>query len=209
MPLNLPEVGPNVPRRGNAFSRWVGRTILSVGGWGFEGGVPDVPKFVCVGAPHSSNWDFVWVMGGLLSLGIRMTIMGKHTLFKWPLGGFMRWCGVVPVDRRAAGGVVGASIAAFREADRMSMAIAAEGSRNPGAHWKSGFWHIARQANVHILPAALDYRRKRIRFGEAFLPSDDMAADLKRMSDFYMGTQGARRTIDKPITVKELERPPA
>ncbi|WP_114391622.1 lysophospholipid acyltransferase family protein [Oleisolibacter albus] len=204
--MNVPKIGSAVPRRGNALSRWIGRTILRLGGWRFEGEVPDVPRFICIGAPHSSNWDFLVVMGGILALGIRMSIMGKHTLLKGPLGPFMRWCGVIPVDRRAAHGIVGECIQAFRTMPQLTMAIAAEGSRTPGAHWKSGFWHIGLQAQVPVLPCALDYGTRRIRFGESFVPTPDLAADLERLNRFYLGTRGARRTIDRPITVKELPR---
>jgi len=193
-----------VPKRGGPVSRWFGRTILRLGGWRFEGTVPDVPKFICIGAPHSSNWDYIWVMGGVLALGVRMSIMGKHTLLKGPLAPIMRWSGVIPVDRRAAGGVVGEMARRFREMDQLTMAIAPEGTRTPGAHWKSGFWHIARQANVPVLPCALDYRLKMLRFGDLIWTSDDLAADMARVSAFYDGVQGAKRTLRAPITVKEL-----
>lgn len=203
MPVNVPPIGASVPRRGTAFSRWMGRAMLRVAGFQFEGKIADMPKFICIGAPHSSNWDFYVVMGAALALGIDIKIMAKHTLMKGVLGPFMRWCGVFGVDRRKAGGVVGQTAERFRSEEKLAMAIAPEGSRTAGEHWKSGFWHIARAAEVPILPCALDYGRRRIRFGEPLWMTDDIAADIARISDFYLGTRGAKRTLDRPITTKE------
>ncbi|WP_119678399.1 lysophospholipid acyltransferase family protein [Indioceanicola profundi] len=205
MSLSVPSIGASVPRRGSALSRWAGRTMLRLGGWSFEGEVPDVPKFICIGAPHTSNWDFYVVMGAALALGIDIKIMGKHTLMKPPLGALMRWCGVFGVDRRKAGGVVGQVAERFRNADKLAMAIAPDGSRSESQHWKSGFWHIARAAGVPILPCALDYGRRKVRFGELLWMTESIAADLARISDFYIGTKGAKRTMDRPLTTKETE----
>jgi len=200
-------VGPAVPRRGNAFFRWLGRTILRLGGWQFEGEVPNLPKFIVIGAPHTSNWDFVVVMGAALTLGIDIKIMAKHTLMKGPIAPFMRWCGVFGIDRRKAGGVVGQTAERFRSEPKLTMAIAPEGSRTEAEHWKSGFWHIARAAGIPILPCALDYGRRRVRFGPTMWMGEDIGADFRRISDFYAGTKGARRTLRGPITCKEMSAP--
>lgn len=203
MSLNAAPIGPSVPRRGNALSRWIGRMMLRLGGFSFEGGIEDQPKFICIGAPHTSNWDFYIVMGAALALGIDIKIMAKDSLMKGPLAPLMRWCGVFGIDRRKAGGVVGQTAETFTKADKLAMAIAPDGSRTASEHWKSGFWYIARAANVPILPCALDYGRRKVRFAPMMWMTDDISADIARISDFYLGTKGLRRTMDRPISTKE------
>lgn len=204
--MYVPELGPSVPKRGGTVSRSIGRLLLKLIGWRLEGTAPDLPKLVVIGAPHSSNYDFVVAMACMFSLGLNLNIMGKHTLFRWPLGSFMRWCGLIPIDRSAPHGVVGESVDALNRADRMWIGIAPEGTRNPGVHWKTGFWQIARQANLPILPVALDYGAKIVRFGAPIQPTPDIEADMAVLSGFYGGIRGARRTIPARIAVRSQPR---
>lgn len=198
-PLSLPEIGPAVPRRGNRLSRGMAYLLLRLLGWRVEGSIPDLPRFVIIGAPHSSNWDFVIAMPAVLALGLRVTILGKHTLFDTPLAPLMRWCGVIPVDRSHPSGVVGACVQALKGADRLVLGLAPEGTRRPGAPWRSGFWHIAHQAGVPIVPVALDYGRRRFRIGAPLMPRGDLRADLDILAAFYEGTRGAKRTMHGPL----------
>lgn len=194
-------LGPRTPRRGGPFSRFAGRLLMRLIGWRIAGAFPDLEKFVTIGAPHSSNFDFFIAMGTILSTGVRIHILGKHTLFKGPLGPIMRWCDILPVDRRAAHGVVGESVAALNAADRLVIGIAPEGTRNPkpGAGWKTGFWHIARQAGVPIIPVALDYTTRTVLIGDPVTPTDSMEADFALLSAFYAGVQGATRQLAATI----------
>ncbi len=201
--MQVPELGPSVPKRGGPVSRFVGRALLRLIGWRIEGPVPDLPKMVVIGAPHSSNYDFIVAMATMFSLGLNLNIMGKHTLFNWPMGGFMRWCGLIPINRSAAHGVVGESVVALKNAERMWIGIAPEGTRSShGAQWKSGFWQIARQADLPILPIAIDYAARTVRFGTPLRPSPDIDTDMVYLSKFFGGTRGARRTIPERIGVR-------
>ncbi len=193
--------GTRTPRRGGPFSRFVGRVLMRLMGWRISGAFPDLEKFVAIGAPHSSNFDFFIAMGTILSTGVRIHILGKHTLFKGPLAPIMRWCDILPVDRRSAHGVVGESVAAFKAAERLVIGIAPEGTRNPkpGAGWKTGFWHIARQAGVQIIPVSLDYTTRTVRIGDPVTPTDSMEADFSLLSAFYAGVQGAKRQLAATI----------
>src|SRR6476659_2003203 len=111
--MEVPPLGPKVPHRGNAVSRTIGRVGLSATGWRFEGTVPDERKFVVIVVPHTSNWDFILGTEALFALGFRVSFLGKHTLFKWPLGIFMRWLGGIPVERTVSRDRVGENVAAF------------------------------------------------------------------------------------------------
>lgn len=187
-----PVIGPRVPRRGNAFSRWLGRAFLRLLGWRLEGTVPDEPRMVLIGAPHTSNMDGVIGLATLTALGLRAGTMIKDSAFHGPLGVVLRWFGAIPIDRRSAKGVVEQSVEAFRARDGLLLLIAPEGTRGAAPEWKRGFWHIALAAGVPILPAACDYRRRIVTFGPPLVPSGDYAADLAQLMPFY-AAHGAGR----------------
>lgn len=178
-------VGASIPRRGSAPMRAFGRMVLALMRFDVEGEIPDVPKLVVSAAPHTSNWDFVVGMGTMFALDLRLNFLGKHTIFLPPFGAIVRWMGGIPVDRTSSHGVVGDAVQAFAANERLMLAIAPEGTRKRVAHFKSGFLHIAREANVPLLLAAFDWRARCVRFGPLFEWSDDTAADLARIEAFY------------------------
>ena len=182
---------PNAPRvRPNAFGRWVGRTILRLGGWRMVGAFPDIPKLVLVGAPHSTNWDGIYGFAAKLAMGLDIKILGKHQLFWWPLGALLRRLGVIAVNRDAAHGVVEQLADRIRGEERFWFGIAPEGTRKPVERWKTGFWKIARAADVPVLPAYFHYPDKVIGIGPTFALTDDMAADIARIRAWYRPWQG-------------------
>jgi 1-acyl-sn-glycerol-3-phosphate acyltransferase len=181
----VPPLGPVVPARGNAVSRAIGRTYMSLGGWKFEGAMPNEPKFVVIVVPHTSNWDFTLGTAALFALGFRVSFLGKHTLFKWPLGVFMRWLGGIPVERSVSRDRVTETVGAFKASDQLILAVAPEGTRKLVTQWKTGFYHVALGANVPIVPVAFDYGRKTVRIGPAFRPTGDMEADFAELKSFY------------------------
>jgi len=183
--LMLPQLGPAVPRRGNAFSRGVGRLALSGIGWRLEGGVPNVPRCVAIVAPHTSNWDFVVGLAALLALGLRGRFLAKDTLFRPPLGTFLRWMGGLPVDRATPDGVVEQAVSSLREGEPTVLALAPEGTRRRVERWKTGFYRIAVGAGVPIWPVAFDYRTRTVRLHPGFAPSGDLEADLTRLQSLY------------------------
>ena len=155
-------------------------------GWRLEGAHPGVSKFVITGAPHTSNWDFVFFVGATHALHIRPSFMGKHTLFKWPMKQFMLDMGGISVDRSRRGSdYVEQIAAAFARARELALVVAPEGTRSGDGTWRSGFWHIARAAGVPIVPAWVDHSTMRGGLGPAMWPGDDLAADLARLADFY------------------------
>ena len=170
--------------------RAVGHALLGLLGWRVEGEVPNLPKFVIAVAPHTSNWDFVVGAAVMFALDLRLAFLGKHTLFRWPLGALFRWMGGIPVNRDSPHGVVGDSIAAFRAMDRRILAIAPEGTRRPVPQFKSGFLQIARGAEVPVVLASLDYAAKCVRLGPTFEPGEDVEADRRRTEAFFAPVRG-------------------
>jgi len=184
-PLRCPPVGARVPRRGNAFTAGAGWLNQLVTGWRVVGEMPDIPRFVLIVAPHTSNWDFLHGLGakGVLRLGARF--LGKHTLFRGPVGVFLRWLGGIAVDRRAAHGIVGESVRAFAEAEQLCLVLTPEGTRAWVKEWKSGFYRIAVGASVPILVVKFDYRSKSVVLGPLFQPTGDYERDLPLIQREY------------------------
>ncbi|HUP92675.1 MAG TPA: lysophospholipid acyltransferase family protein [Solimonas sp.] len=199
--LVLPAVGPRVPQRGNAFSRWFGYTVLRLLGWRVEGLIPDQPKMVLIGGPHTSNMDGVIGLATLVAMGLDAGTMIKDTAFKGALGPLLRWLGAIPINRRSAKGVVEQTVDAFKASPQLLLLIAPEGTRAGAEEWKRGFHHIASGAQVPVLPAACNYRTKVITFGPAVLPSGNYEADLGTLQRFIaqFGVGRHPERTSKPI----------
>ncbi|GAB2505534.1 lysophospholipid acyltransferase family protein [Lysobacter humi (ex Lee et al. 2017)] len=193
-PGRVPVLPASAPASRGRLSRWIGRTVLRLGGWRMVGELPDVPKLVLIGAPHSSNWDGVWGFAAKLALGLDARILGKDTLFRVPgLGALLRRLGVIPVDRANPQGITEQAAAMIRDADRMWFALAPEGTRRRVEKWKSGFWKIARAADVPVLPVYFHYPDKVIGIGPLWRMTDDFAADMARVRAWYAPWKGRNR----------------
>jgi len=189
----LPAVGRDVPRRNSRLMRAFGRGLLAALRWRIEGDIPDLRKFVIAVAPHTSNWDFVVGAAAMFALDLRLSFIGKHTLFAGPFGGVLRWMGGIPVDRTSPHGIVGDSVRAFESSDRRVLAIAPQGTRKPVPRFKSGFLHIAKGAGVPVLLASLDYAARCLRIGPLFEPGEDVEADRARIEAFFATVRGRCR----------------
>lgn len=183
--MNTPILGESVPRRGNKLAKVIALALLGLFGWRVVGDVPNLPKFVVIGAPHTSNWDFVLTIATMMVLQINLSWMGKHTLFKPPFGGLMRWLGGVPIDRRASSGVVEQNVTEFQKRDKFILCITPEGTRSKVREWKMGFYHIAQAAKVPIVMVAFDFGRKVVEFGPSLVPSGDITADMTTIKRYY------------------------
>lgn len=193
-------VGPQVPRRGNAVSRFMGRAVLWLLGWRLAGSIPDEPKMVMIGAPHTTNMDGVIALATLTALNIQASTMIKDTAFHGLLGVLLRWLGAIPINRRSPKGVVEQSIDAFNQ-DKFILLIAPEGTRHATEHWKRGYYHVAAGASVPIIPAACDYKGKVITFGPPLRPSGTYETDFRQLLDFYteFGVPGHPERLSKSL----------
>jgi 1-acyl-sn-glycerol-3-phosphate acyltransferase len=172
--------------------KWLSHRVCRILGWRFAGTVPDVPKMVIVGAPHTSNWDFFLFLAALYHFDIRVKFLGKHTLFRWPFGWLFRRWGGVPVDRRRAAGVVDQVKQAFDDADEMILVIAPEGTRGAARVWKSGFFEIADHVGVPVVPAGVDGAGKTVTIGPAQPVGLTRGELMDRLREFFAGKQGVR-----------------
>ena len=189
----FPPVPPNLPQFAPSFAAPICRWIFARCGWRVAGEFPNVAKLVVIAAPHSTNWDVVW--GLLVKVGLRLDIrfIGKREAFVWPLGPLLRSFGGIPIDRSAAHGVVGEMRRQFESHERFWLAIAPEGTRKKVQKWKSGFWHIAHDAGVPILPVYFHYPEKTVGLGPLIHPGGDVDADMTRIREFYRPWVGKNR----------------
>lgn len=188
----MTELASNIPSRGNAISRWLGRGAYALSGWRIQGALPDLPKFVLIVAPHTSNWDFFVGVGALFSLGLRVSFLGKDSLFTGPKGPIMRWLGGIAVDRSVSKDRVAEMIEVFRNHDRLVVGLTPEGTRKKVKSWKTGFYHVARGAGVPIVPVYFDYSKKTVGIGPPFYPTSDVDSDIAYLQGLYHAEMGRR-----------------
>jgi 1-acyl-sn-glycerol-3-phosphate acyltransferase len=168
----------------------IARIIMRLLGWRVKGKLPDIPKFVLIGAPHTSNWDFALFLGLIFHLRANVHFMGKAELFRFPIGWFFRYCGGVPVDRKKSTGLVDQMVKAYNESEKFILTIAPEGTRHQVVEWKRGFYHIAKGAGVPIVMAVVDGKHKEVRIGQVFQPTEDMEADMTAVQGYFSGVAG-------------------
>lgn len=170
--------------------------VLRCTGWRVVGSLPHEPKYVLIGAPHTSNWDFLLMLLAVLKIRMDVHWLGKRSLFSGPLSGFMQWLGGIPVDRSKSNNLVAQLVDAFARRDELVVLIPPEGTRAKVDKWKSGFYYVAAGANVPILLGFVDFSRKQLGFGPLFYPTGDYASDLIEIQKFYadkVGLHGAAR----------------
>ncbi len=189
----LPVLPPSVPQFRQNGWRSVCAWLLRMFGWRLAGSLPDRPKLVMIAAPHSSWWDGVWGLIMKSALGLNVSFMAKRELFAGPLGWLLRRAGGIPIERSQSSGVVEQMTERFAARERLWLGIAPEGTRKRVTKWKNGFWHIARNAGVPILPVYFDYPSRTIGLGPLFEPSEDLAADLAALRAFYAPWRGKHR----------------
>lgn len=164
--------------------------ILRIFGWQLVGELPPIKKYIIIIGPHTSNWDFFIFILVKFRFRIKVVFIGKHSIFIGPIGWALRKIGGIPVERSSAHNVVDKIVEEFLARDAMIFALSPEGTRSYLDHWKSGFYHIARKANVPVQTAFLDVRSKQIGWGPMFYMTDDRHEDLIKIAGFYSDKQG-------------------
>ncbi len=190
-------------RRRRSPLYWAGRLWLALFGWEVEGDAHAFRKYVVVAAPHTSNWDFPFMLAASYVLGVRASWVGKHTLFAPPWGWFFRGLGGIPVDRRAPRSLVVQLAERFRAADELILAIAPEGTRRRVPFWKSGFYRIAAESGVPIGLGFLDYRRKLCGLGPYVMTTGNLGEDMDKIRAFYRNVRGKHPELESERRLRE------
>jgi len=175
--------------------QWLAKFIyFKVLGWQVDGHYKilqnDIKKAVIIAAPHTSWHDFYIGVLVRAVLGIKVNFIGKKELFVFPFGYLFRALGGRPIDRKNNQNKVEAIAKLFEENDTFKIALAPEGTRKKVDEWRTGFYYIAKAANVPIIMFTLDFENKRNTFSKPFYTTDDVTADFKHLREFYKGVKG-------------------
>lgn len=159
-------------------------------GWKSVGEEVRQSRLVLIAAPHTSNWDFPIMIMVVLKLRLQVFWMGKSSLFPYSLGWFVKWLGGIPIDRSMAHNVVDQTVARFNENENLVVLIPPEGTRSRVKRWKSGFYHIANNAQVPILLGYIDAVKKEAGLADFFQPTGNLESDMEKIRDFYKAKTG-------------------
>ena len=172
---------------------FIGRVIYRFLGWKCMGQTPAFRKYVIIAAPHTSNWDGFFLIGAASMLNLNFSFFGKHSLFKGPLGWFLKSRGGIPLDRSRNQSFVSQAVSGFDRLETFAIGVAPEGTRYPTTGWKTGFYYIALQARVPIVLGYIDYAKKEGGIlPEVLIPTGDIDKDFETLRRLY-GPLVARR----------------
>ena len=155
-----------------------------------QGTFPEVDKCVVIVIPHTHWLDFFLGLVVRKVVNKEINYIGKKSLFKPPFGWFFRWTGGAPVDRSKNSNTVDSVAQIFKEREVFRFALAPEGTRKKVDTLKTGFYHIAKKAEVPIVMVAFDFGKKEVKISKPFHPTDDMDQDFEKIYDFYKGVKG-------------------
>ena len=172
-------------------------------GWQVKADLPDVKKYIIVGGPHTSNWDFPFGLAMFYVLKIKLSWMGKAGLFQPPLGFLMRAVGGIAIERNSQHGVVEQMVEKFEQSEHLVIGLAPNGTRKKTQYWKSGFYWIAYKADVPIVCCYLDYKKKCANIGLTIIPTGNVNQDMALIRAFYQGIEGKRPENADNVRLKE------
>ncbi|MDX1365309.1 MAG: 1-acyl-sn-glycerol-3-phosphate acyltransferase [Arenibacter latericius] len=159
-------------------------------GWKLIGSFPKVAKCVIIVVPHTSWVDFFLGLLVRRVVNEEINFIGKKSLFKPPFGWYFRWMGGAPIDRSKNMDTVSATVKVFQEKKQFRLALSPEGTRKKVSEWKTGFYYIAKAANVPIVLVAFDFGKKQIKISAPHFPTDNKEKDFATYKTFYKGVLG-------------------
>ncbi len=190
----------------HASVRSFARALLKLAGWRIEMQDPGTSRYVVIGYPHTSNWDFMVTLLFMLAEGVPIRLIGKASLFRGPVGVIMRALNAIPVDRSKRNNLVDQVAELFAQHEALIIGISPEGTRRKSPRWRTGFYYMALKAQVPIVLAFLDYGNKVCGFGPSFMPTGDIEADFAFIREFYSGITGKNPDQQGDIV---LQAPPS
>ena len=174
------------------LSRLVARSFWTLSRWTLVSEPAPTRPTVLIGAPHTSNWDFVLMLAIAWRLGIDVRWLGKKSLFHGWRGPLMRALGGIPVDRDDPGRVVGDVVDMVRRGEVFGLVVTPDGTRRGHTHWKSGFYRIACETGMPVTLGYVDRTTMTSGLGPTIELTGDVAADMDRIRAFYADKAGLR-----------------
>lgn len=179
-----PTLPPNAPSFGGPISRGFGRVLLRLVNMKVGGTIPNVPKAILLGVPHTSNWDLCLAMGMKYSLGLNYSWMMKKEAFFFPFGGIFKRMGGIPIDRKAAKGVVGQVGDWFDSHEKAWIGITPEGTRQKVETYKKGYLRIAYATGVPVFLVGVDSKTRNLTFDQFMDLTGEIEVDNQRIRNF-------------------------
>jgi 1-acyl-sn-glycerol-3-phosphate acyltransferase len=170
-------------------------------GWRLINQVPALDKYLVIAAPHTTNWDFFYMLLMRGASGVNFHWVGKDALFRFPMGGVMRWLGGIPVNRRIRANFVDQIVELFKQHKQLVLAIAPEGTRGRSVTWRTGFYYMALGAGVPIAMVGIDYPSKSLEISPCFQPSGDLQADFEIIRSFFRDKRGKYPHLQGEIVI--------
>ena len=182
----MQKIPPQHPaQKCSGFAHYFGRFLIKIFGWRVEGGVPESKHMLIIAAPHTSNWDALFLLGAAYTFGIKVNWLVKNSFFVPVLAQMIAFFGGVPVDRSRATNMVSRLANQIRNSDGTNLVVPPAGTRSYTEYWKSGFYRIALEANIPVVCGYLDYDRKVAGLGLTFELSGEVKEDMARIRAFY------------------------
>ena len=181
----------------------ISKLALRLFGWKLAGKLPELDKYVLIGAPHTSNWDSVFAFLGAGALGLRFKWVAKQSVFPGPLSPLLKFFGGIPIDRSVRSSVISRMVEIFNNRKKFVLGIMPEGTRSKTEYWKTGFYYIATGANLPIAFAFLDYGKKKVGIADLILhPTGNIERDMNVIRNFYKDMKGKHTEKQGKIEVK-------
>lgn len=192
------------PPKADLFRIVLAKLILMSYGWNNHINLPHENKTIVVFAPHTTNWDFVYMVAAFYAAGIKPQVMIKSQYFWGPSKWLFLWLGCIPIDRKISENTVESSVRVLAETEQAFLAIAPEATRKKAKYWRSGFYHIAKLAKVPIYFSYLDYEKKIASLQPGLNPTGDIELDMSKIREHYQDVKG--KYPDKTGEIKFKDR---
>ncbi len=179
-------------------------SVLKIIGWQVKDNLPDIKKFVLIGAPHTSNWDLGIALLSFWSIQKKISWIAKKQIFIGPFHYLFKSLGGIPVDRSKPNGFIQQISREFEHHEEMILGIAAEGTRSKTKYWKTGFYYIAKSANIPICFAYVDYPSRTIGYEQGFIPGTDINKDFEQIKWFFQDKRGKHPEKQGPVDIKKI-----
>lgn len=180
------------PYAGQVIRRLIARVYWAFSRWTLASEPAPARPTVVLGVPHTSNWDFVFMLAIAWRLGMPVRWLGKASLFRGWRGPVMRAIGGIPVDRADPSRVVSEVVTRIREDGSFGLVVTPEGTRGGGAYWKSGFYRIARETGLGVTFGYVDRTTMTTGLGPTIELTGDLHADMDTIRAFYADKSGFR-----------------
>ncbi len=165
-------------------------------GWRLEGELPrEQKKLLMVFLPHTSNWDFFIGLMFMIAEGVQIRIFAKDQFYFFPLTYCYKALNIVPIKRDESTNFVQQAAQSYASRDELWSIITPEGTRSRVQQLRSGYYYLAKEANVPILLIGPDFKNKKFVIGPFRHVEDSFEADVVLLHEFSKSMHGKNENL--------------